>query len=234
MQNLTTNQTSTSLEQKTRTDLDNYLGDSSIAKAMDSSKPSLARIKKEKGEEASVRIVSEFIMAANDFFNVSVKMNPTQVSITSEMIIEKYYYLRVDEIKLCFRKAMFGEYGEIYNRIDGSVIFSWLQKYDESRTAVVAQANQKMSANLTETLAQTITSEIIKQVTDKLPIKETTMDMRIIKPSPFEKNIQDLWDVLPNDSKKENTGFKVYNEKLIDFSEFRKTKYAEWVESGEE
>jgi hypothetical protein len=194
---------------------------------MDPNMPSLAIIKRTKGEEASTRIVSEFIMAANDFFNVSVKMNPAQVAITSEMVIEKYYYLRVAEIKLCFRNAMFGEYGEIYNRIDGSVIFSWLQKYDASRTSIVAQANQKMSANLTEALAQTITPELIKEITDKLIHQEKPMDMTIVKLSPFEKMVQDEWDKIPLSTA--GYGLKLYVDTLVDFTNYRRLRAEEEV-----
>lgn len=194
---------------------------------MDSTKPSLSVIKRTKGEEAATRIVSEFIMAANDFFNVSVKMSPTQVAITSEMVVEKYYYLRVAEIKLCFRNAMFGEYGEIYNRIDGSVIFSWLQKYDASRTSIVAQANQKMSANLSETLTKAIDMDTIKLVTDNLKHKETEAPADNIdrKLSPFEKMVQDEWDKL----EKQLMGLKYYKGGVVDFTEYRHIRAEEEV-----
>lgn len=60
-------------------------------------------------------------------------MNAFQISTTVDLIIEKFYYLKLEDLKLCFKKAMMGEYGKMYNHIDGQIILNWVTKYDKAR-----------------------------------------------------------------------------------------------------
>lgn len=60
-------------------------------------------------------------------------MNAFQISTTVDFIIEKFYYLKLEDLKLCFKKAMMGEYGKMYNHIDGQIILNWITKYDKAR-----------------------------------------------------------------------------------------------------
>lgn len=41
--------------------------------------------------------------------------------------------MKPEDFKLCFNNAKRGVYGTMYDRIDGAVIFGWLQKYSDSR-----------------------------------------------------------------------------------------------------
>ena len=56
-------------------------------------------------------------------------MNTFQIGITADMIMEKYYFLKVEELQLCFRRAIFGEYGTTYDRLDPMTIGIWLEKF---------------------------------------------------------------------------------------------------------
>lgn len=66
-----------------------------------------------------------------NFFNVGKTMNATQVAITVDLIIENYFYLKLEDIKLCFHRAMRSH--EAYDRLDGNVILSWIKMYDADR-----------------------------------------------------------------------------------------------------
>lgn len=66
------------------------------------------------------------------FFNTGQNMNQDQIAQLTEIILEDYYYLKIDDLKLCFKNAMKGRYGQVF-RIDGPVILSWLEKYQEER-----------------------------------------------------------------------------------------------------
>lgn len=61
-------------------------------------------------------------------------MSDTQVAITADVIIEEFWYLKLEEIKHCFHHAMM--YEEVYDRLDGNTLCRWLRKYDDERTAV--------------------------------------------------------------------------------------------------
>ena len=60
-------------------------------------------------------------------------MSDVQVAITVDLILEEYPYMQTDDLKLCFKNAMKLKYGQIYNRIDGQIIMSWLKAYDVER-----------------------------------------------------------------------------------------------------
>lgn len=67
-----------------------------------------------------------------NYFNVGGNMNEDQIKATATDILEDYYYLSIDDFKLCFGKGRKLHYGEIY-RMDGSIILGWLGQYTEER-----------------------------------------------------------------------------------------------------
>lgn len=97
--------------------------------------PALSTIVNELGEIRARAVVVILIGEVVDFFNASNTMNDSQVATTTDLIIEEYPYLKIDDLKLAFRNAMKGRYGEIYNRLDGSVIMGWLKQYNRERCA---------------------------------------------------------------------------------------------------
>jgi len=88
---------------------------------------------KNKTSLTSVRaLISLAICEVCDFFNVGKNMNDSQIALTADLIIENYWYLKLEEIKYCFRRAMRRE--RLYDRLDGNIILSWIQAYDDERT----------------------------------------------------------------------------------------------------
>lgn len=64
-------------------------------------------------------------------------MGERQMAETVRMIIDDFYYLNFDDLKLCFNNAKKEKYGKIYDRIDGNIIYSWVQKYSNERVETV-------------------------------------------------------------------------------------------------
>lgn len=93
--------------------------------------PTLARIKRDASETDVRALLSLAICEVCDFFNVGKNMNDTQVAITVDFIIEEYWYMRLEEIKYCFRQAMRTE--RVYDRMDGNIILGWLAEYAAAR-----------------------------------------------------------------------------------------------------
>lgn len=65
-------------------------------------------------------------------FNTGQNMNQDQIVNLTEIILEDYCWLKLDDLKLCFKNAMKGRYGQIY-RMDPSIILGWIEKYTEER-----------------------------------------------------------------------------------------------------
>lgn len=88
---------------------------------------------------------------ALEFFNATETMSDIQAALTVDLIMEEYPYLKLDDLKLCFKNAMKMKYGNIYNRIDGQVIMSWFRAYNKERCAVADnQSWNSHKANLSE------------------------------------------------------------------------------------
>ena len=66
-------------------------------------------------------------------------MNAAQIALTTDLIIEEFWYLTVEEIKHCLRKAM--KTAKIYDRLDGNLILSWIREYDYERDEIMEQLN---------------------------------------------------------------------------------------------
>lgn len=76
-------------------------------------------------------------------------MNTAQIAITVDLIIENFWYFKLEEIKYCFHRAMMRE--RIYDRLDGNIIIGWLREYDTERTEEAMRlSDQKASQELNE------------------------------------------------------------------------------------
>lgn len=76
-----------------------------------------------------VKVLNEVL----DYFNIGKTMGAVQVASTADLIIDEYYFLKPDDFKLCFTRAKKGYYGKVFDRIDGQVIFEWLNQYTNDR-----------------------------------------------------------------------------------------------------
>lgn len=95
--------------------------------------PDLATLCRDKGEAVARSILVLLVNDALDFFNVPETMNAKQVATTVDIIIDTYPYMQADDIALCFRNAMRGDYGKVYNRLDGQIILGWIREYNRER-----------------------------------------------------------------------------------------------------
>lgn len=102
-----------------------------------SSVPTLAAVAHigPKGEAVARALLVKLISQTVRFFSLREAMDEMQIATTADLILEDYFFLKLDDLKLCFRNAMKGYYGRIYNRMDGQTILLWLRQYTEERHA---------------------------------------------------------------------------------------------------
>lgn len=110
-----------------------------VSDVFSSGMPALAALKKERGEATARSVLVLIMNDMLDFFNAGNDMNDTQVALTVDFILEEYPYMQADDITLCFRNAMKGKYGKLYNRIDGQIIMGWLREYNRERCTVASE-----------------------------------------------------------------------------------------------
>lgn len=105
---------------------------------------------KELGENGELKLKAMMVKWLNsflDFYSTNGTMDAIQVAETVNLIIDVYPHYTMYDFKLFFKRAKLGNYGEIYGRVDGQVILSWLNKYDVQRDMVA----QEMSINQART-----------------------------------------------------------------------------------
>lgn len=195
---------------------------------VDKTSPTFAEIRKDKSQQATIAIMVAMMDSCQQYFNLQQPMKPQQLALTAELILEDYYYLRVDELQVCFRLAMKGEYGTLYNRIDGQVFFEWIKKFMAKRQAVTERikSNRQDANNIYDIFTHPQMAEALQQVSDKLLIKEAPVrEEKRSKPSNFEQLIMDEYDELG--LYKDDMRFRVYNGTPYMFTEYRKARYEE-------
>jgi hypothetical protein len=112
--------------------------------------PQLSILKKDAGENVLRAFLVEALSDLIMFFNVGKTVNPHQLVQVVELITDNYYYLRPSELKYCFNQAKIGRYGKLYDRIDGSIIFEWIEKYLLERDEVIYQKNIHLQKQTTQ------------------------------------------------------------------------------------
>lgn len=98
--------------------------------------PTLALCRKEFGENGLIKTQAVLTLIIRDLvksFNLGQTMDDEQVADLINDIIDQYYWLNLEDFRLCFNNAKNGKYDKGIFRLDASVILSWLNKYTEDR-----------------------------------------------------------------------------------------------------
>ncbi len=169
------------------------------------------------------------------YFNLQQPMNAQQLALTAELMLEDYYYLRVDELQVCFRMAMKGEFGPVYNRIDGQVFFEWIRKFMTKRQAISERINleKQSNNNIYEMFQHPQVVDAIQQAADKLKIEEApAREVKRDNPPQIEIALMREYDALPQWDN--NIFFRMYKNKPYQFTEYRQERYKELIENQNE
>jgi len=100
--------------------------------------PSISKINKKFGEDFTQAYIEGWIVNLRDFINIGKKMSDSQTQETAMMILDEFYNVTIADINLIFKRAKLGQYGQIYDRLDGQVILSWFDKYFQERCKAAA------------------------------------------------------------------------------------------------
>ena len=153
---------------------------------------SLSVFKKEYGNLPAQALLTLILKDCVDFFNCGKTMSDSQLAHTINLILERYYYFKPEDFKLCFNHAKNGVYGKIYDRMDGNTILEWLNIYDNDRCLFLESFSRtdKIEKTLSEDGRKF--SEVAKEA-----VKSFGLDVKISKSG-------------------EKINVKTENEKLID------------------
>lgn len=105
--------------------------------------PSIYSISKEVGELKLYALMVKWMNSFLRFYSVNGTMDALQVADTIRLIVETYPHYVQEDFKLFFNMAKKGMFGQIFGRMDGEVIMSWLAKYDIHRDTVAQNESIK-------------------------------------------------------------------------------------------
>jgi hypothetical protein len=162
-------------------------------------------------------------------------MNAMQIEFCAENIMEKMWMYSLEDVQLCLDRGAIGTYGTIYNRIDPATVLAWFPLYDQERQVVsnTINENEKKDNNIYEMFQHPQIMEAMQQAADKLSIKEEPVrEVKRENQPPLEIALMREYDALPtwdNDMR-----FRVYKNKPYQFTEYRKERYRELIETQSE
>lgn len=135
--------------------------------------------------------------------NLKWNIEPPQIKLIVEDLIEKYKHEALEDFILIFKKARQNEFGEIY-RLDSAVVFGWVDKYlDEKYKVVESKLREEKDTWKNESIrTQSDWLQLWKEAIEKtdaeggptrtLSLNLTTLsNVRAMTPSEIEKEGQE-------------------------------------------
>lgn len=160
--------------------------------------PTLSAIARYDNKLKAVYCCIIHITAAVDYFNVAGNMNARQIEEAATLLYGAYRTLTIDDIVLCFNRAKMGNYGKIFDRLDGSIILDWFRQYqaernDEIEAAVIREHQQRKEAEKRPDAWTPEGRAEFKIVLERLKVSEVVTKIRVkrAKKKKLLKRLQD-------------------------------------------
>lgn len=107
---------------------------------------SLITIKKEMGGGYIRAHIELYLHDLRKFLNIKNNFDDEQILKTADFILSEYWMLNLADITLFFKYVKLGRYGNLYGRLDGQVILSWLDVYFNERCEAASLDSEKESS----------------------------------------------------------------------------------------
>jgi hypothetical protein len=147
-----------------------YSKTDSSALALKSGAPSLANVMRTYGDDYIIAYIAMWLIGLNDFLNIKRKLNDPQIEELSFMLYQEYYYLNLADINLIFRKIKRGDYGQMYESIDGHKLLLWFEEYSSERARVAANDSERMADTFKQDLPRQCTGSLMEFVNTNMLI----------------------------------------------------------------
>ena len=149
----------------------------SIEKVFEADLPSLAKVRKQYGADFTEAYIAIWITNLVDFVSVGKKMGEQQIYETAMFIAEEYFMLTIADINMVFQGIKKGKYGQLYDRIDGTIILSCFKQYFDERCAtaesISLREHDKTKKDTFERYSGS-TKSLIKEASDRYKKEQLT------------------------------------------------------------
>lgn len=117
-----------------------------IKDALQSTNGNIRAISTVHGEPFVLRLLVGYIADLVEFFNATRTMSAKQVTATADLIYQEFRHWNPEDFKVCFNKIKLGEYGKLYEGIDGNKIILFMREYDKERIEVLTDIMKQTAA----------------------------------------------------------------------------------------
>lgn len=106
----------------------------SLEKAVSGSQLSVIR----KEDKTTLHIaLKNLVLSLVESLNIAQSIKDSQMVEIVFLIADKYWFLKLEELVLIFKRAKMGEYGKTYNRLDVQIVFEWIESYLKSEERAI-------------------------------------------------------------------------------------------------
>ena len=104
-----------------------------VDQCLESKSPTLAAIKRDKSENFCIGFIQAWLVNLNEILNLNKPMTVTQINLCSVTVLNDYYFFKVADLTLMFKRIIAGEYGEFYERLSIPKVLTFFRQYSEER-----------------------------------------------------------------------------------------------------
>jgi hypothetical protein len=181
----------------------------------------LKNILRENLEKPAKYLIYDVVLKFAASFNLTNNFREDQIQDFVNDIFEFYPHLTVRDIKFFLKQVKAGNFGQIYNRLDGPLLFGYLKVYNDLR---IGEA-ERHESNLTK-------AKDIEQYDERIMLKRLAplfqkkpepieQSKKVIEPDEtYLKIHKDFCSLHAKQGSESGTMFVKYNGKMMNFEEY--------------
>jgi hypothetical protein len=114
-----------------------------IDDAISSNAPTLGTFIRAKGREFTEQFVIGWLIYLNDILDLKKPMSADQIQLTAIEIINTYFYLKLSDFTLLYKRIISGVYGEFYESLSIAKVLTFFRDYNEERIVKCAENSER-------------------------------------------------------------------------------------------
>jgi len=138
-----------------------------ISDAINSKAPTLASIKKERGQEITNSLIILWLLYLNKLLDLKNPMNEEQIDLCAETILTDFYVLKISDLTFIFKEIVSGKHGKFYERLSISDILNIFTNYFNERCEVAEQETLRLHNDIKSDMTFSESKNIKRILMDK-------------------------------------------------------------------
>lgn len=95
-------------------------------------------------EEPTLKKLKLLVTNLALYFHTTQVVSKSMIEEIATRILYRFAGLSIEDVALCFHKVQNGDYGDVFNRLDGGVVMKWLQKYEAELQRIGMERDRRL------------------------------------------------------------------------------------------